>query len=102
MTNEIARYEKEFEDYSDGYGIPPSQEPVGKEVEKVNKAVSSLENRTLNFLISQQRADREACIEGGIVYKRTVTISKESNVTDLRELGMIEGTLILLGYCIAK
>jgi len=102
INKEIAKYEKEFEDYSDGYSISPSQEPVGSEIEKVNKAVSSLENRTLNFLITQQRTDKEAFGAEGIVYKRTATISSINNVTDLRELGMIEGALIQLDYKITN
>jgi len=98
MIEEIARYEKEFEDYSQGYNIAPSQEPIKRELEKISKSVSSLENRTLNFLITEQRTNKEAFGEGGHVYKRTATISKISATTNLRELGMIEGALVQLDY----
>ncbi|MCK9569210.1 hypothetical protein M0R72_09755 [Candidatus Pacearchaeota archaeon] len=98
MIKEIARYEKEFEDYSEVYNINSSQEPIEKEIKKVNKAVSSLENRTLNFLITEQRTNKEAFGEGGRVYKRTATISRESKIINQRELGMVEGALIQLDY----
>jgi hypothetical protein len=98
INREVIKYEKEFEDYSDGYDITQPQESIESEITKMLKVVSPLKNRTLYFSINQQKTDKEAFGAEGIVFKRTAIISKESSVVDLRELGMLEGTLMLLGY----
>lgn len=98
INQEVAKYEREVEDYSDGYDISSSREPVGKDVEKVNQVVSSLETRTLAFLITEQRTEHTAFGTEGRIYQRIATISRNNAITDLRELGMIEGILVSLGY----